>query len=415
MQAVLYEDSDCGLLGPLTLLRPQFDVRCGALLLREKLERRRPDWHVALLPRPALRDLVAEKHPDRGPDSLSDEPTLLLLARVVVSDELLSAVEDLAGDVLLTAGGETVGARLEGEVSSRVARLSDSPGGIAELGLTNAREVPARTIKYPWDLVALTPSEIGEDATLVGRLGDVGEALDPDACAVRREAMAIGEGSSVAPGAVLDASDGPILIGRDVRIMPNAVVMGPAALGDRTRIKCGARILGGTSLGEECRIGGEVEGSVFQGWANKQHDGFLGHSYVGSWVNIGAGTDNSDLKNNYGRVRVVLNGKEIDTGRTFVGAVIGDHSKTAIGTTINTGTIIGVFCNVLDAGFPPKFVPSFSWGTASGLVEHDLEKAIQTARVVMGRRGVELTAAEEALARSVFDDTRCERKKKPPA
>jgi UDP-N-acetylglucosamine diphosphorylase/glucosamine-1-phosphate N-acetyltransferase len=415
MQAVLYEDGNHGLLGPLALMRPQFDMRCGALLLREKLERRRPDWLVALLPRSTLREIIAERYPGRDVNGLGAEPTLLLSARVVVTDALLAAMDELSGETSLTAGGEVVGARLESDVVSRVRLLEESEGDLGRLDLRTATEVPARTVTYPWDLVGLTPEEISEDAPLVGRPGDIKGTLDPGAHVAGRDRISIGEGSTVAAGAVLDATGGPVLIGGDVEIMPNAVVMGPAALGDRTRIKCGARIVGGTSIGEECRVGGEVEGSVFQGWSNKQHDGFLGHSYLGSWINIGAGTDNSDLKNNYGHVRVVLNGEVVDTGRTFVGAVIGDHSKTAIGTRINTGTVVGIFCSVLGSGFPPKYIASFSWGTPSGFAEHDLEKAIETGRIVMKRRNVDMTATEEALIRSVFEDTKPERNRKPPA
>ncbi len=269
------------------------------------------------------------------------------------------------------------------------------------LGLAASAEVPARVVRYPWDLVRLTADEIAADAAAIGRVGEIRGSVHPGAHLVEPGRIAIGEGSTVAPGAVIDATAGPVLIGSRAAVMANAVVLGPAAVGDGSSVKVGAKIYGGTSIGPACKVGGEVEGSVFQSHTNKQHDGFLGHSYLASWVNIGAATDNSDLKNNYGSVRVEIGGEVVDTGLTFVGATIGDHTKTAIGTKLNTGTVIGVFCNVLATGFPPKNIPAFSWGGPDGFVPYDVEKALDTARRVMARRGEKLTAAEEALIRSV--------------
>lgn len=186
--------------------------------------------------------------------------------------------------------------------------------------------------------------------------------------------------------------------------MPNAFVEGPAAIGDRCVVRAGATIYRGVSIGPACKVGGEVAESVLHSFSNKQHGGFLGHSCVGSWVNLGAGTDTSDLKNNYGAVRVEIGGEIIDTGSMFVGATIGDHSKTAIGTTLNTGTVVGVFANVMARGFPPKAIRSFSWGTEDGFVDHDIERAIDTASRVMARRDVELTPAMEALIRRAHAD-----------
>jgi UDP-N-acetylglucosamine diphosphorylase/glucosamine-1-phosphate N-acetyltransferase len=250
--------------------------------------------------------------------------------------------------------------------------------------------------------VRLTPEEITADAAAVGGMGEVRGSVHPGAHLVEPGWIAIGDGSTIGPGAVLDATAGPVLIGSGATVMANAVVMGPAAIGDGSSVKAAARIYGGTSIGPVCKVGGEVAGSVLQSFSNKQHDGFLGHSYVASWVNIGAATDNSDLKNNYGNVWVEIAGEVRDTGLTSVGATIGDHTKTAIGTKLNTGTVIGVFCNVLASGFPPKNIPAFSWGGPDGFVRHDIEKALDTARGVMARRGRKLTAAEERLIRGVY-------------
>jgi UDP-N-acetylglucosamine diphosphorylase/glucosamine-1-phosphate N-acetyltransferase len=187
--------------------------------------------------------------------------------------------------------------------------------------------------------------------------------------------------------------------------MPNAVILGPAFIGDGSVVRACAAIYGGTSIGPVCKVGGEVQSSVLQSHSNKQHGGFLGHSFVGSWVNLGAATNNSDLKNNYGDVRVELDGESIDTGSASVGATIGDHSKTAIGTLLNTGTVVGIFCSVFADGFPPKSIPSFSWGTPDGFVRYDVDMAVDTATRVMARRGVEMTPALERRIREIFTAT----------
>jgi len=162
-----------------------------------------------------------------------------------------------------------------------------------------------------------------------------------------------------------------------------------------------------------CKVGGEVEGSIIHAYSNKQHDGFLGHAYLAMWVNLGADTNNSDLKNNYGSVRVYINGKEVDSGSMFVGLTMGDHSKSGINTMFNTGTVVGVSSNVFGAGFPPKYVPSFSWGGAEGMVTYDIDKGLEVAKRVMGRRKMQLSQAEEKVLREVFAMTKQERSSKP--
>ncbi len=401
MQVILYEDAGVKWFGPLTLLRPAFDLRCGSLLLREKLEVRRPGWAVNLLPRRELAPLVSERYPGRGIDDVQDGNALLLSARVIVTDELLAAVGEETGDVILTSGGKPVGALLRGGAAERVRLVRDANGDLDALGIPLTRELPARVACYPWELVRLTAEEIKADAAVSGRLGTMEGEVHPSVQLVEPARISIGEGSTLGPGVVVDASSGPVIVDASVEVMANAVILGPAFVGAGSCIKVGARIYAGTSIGEMCKVGGEVEGSVFHSFTNKQHEGFLGHAYLGSWVNIGAATDNSDLKNNYSAVRVELNGEIIDTGSTFVGATMGDHTKTAIGTKLNTGTMIGVFCNVLSNGFAPKSIRSFSWGTGDGFVEHDIERAIATARLVMARRNVDLTKAEETVIREV--------------
>jgi UDP-N-acetylglucosamine diphosphorylase/glucosamine-1-phosphate N-acetyltransferase len=194
-------------------------------------------------------------------------------------------------------------------------------------------------------------------------------------------------------------------------VMPNAVITGPAFIGDYSIIKAGAKIYSGTSIGTRCKVGGEVEASIIQSYSNKQHDGYLGHSYIGSWVNIGADTNTSDLKNTYGNVNVYVNGESVNTGLQFVGLTMGDHAKTGINVMFDTGTVVGISSNVYGAALPPKFVPSFSWGEGRSLTVYELDKAVETARRMMMRRDVDISPAYERLMRKLFDVTREERRK----
>jgi UDP-N-acetylglucosamine diphosphorylase/glucosamine-1-phosphate N-acetyltransferase len=219
----------------------------------------------------------------------------------------------------------------------------------------------------------------------------------------------IAESARIHPGVVLDASDGPIVIDDDAVIMANSVILGPAYIGRSTQIKVGAKIYHGTSVGPYCKIGGEVEASIIQGYSNKQHDGFLGHAFIGEWCNLGADTNNSDLKNNYHAVKVWFGDAWQDTGAQFVGVFMGDHSKTGISTSINTGSVIGVGCNIFGGGLPPKFVPSFSWANGPDITTHRIGEALDTAIRAMARRSVTLGTAETALLRRIFDETVGER------
>lgn len=215
----------------------------------------------------------------------------------------------------------------------------------------------------------------------------------------------IGEGTSIKPGVVLDASSGPIVIDNDVVIMPNAVICGPAYIGKKSVIKIAAKIYPGTSIGPVCKIGGEVEGSIFQAYSNKQHEGFIGHSYIGEWVNLGADTNNSDLKNTYKNVAYYSYSlqKKIDSGTMFLGTVIGDHTKLGINCTINTGCVIGTASNLWGSDLLTDYIPPFSWGTALAIQKYRYEAFMQTLELVKSRRKINTGNAERQLYKSLSE------------
>ena len=205
------------------------------------------------------------------------------------------------------------------------------------------------------------------------------------------------------PCVVLDAEQGPIYIGANVRISPHVSVQGPCYIGDDTLIQSGAAIREATAIGPVCKVGGEVEASIIHSYSNKQHDGFLGHSYLGQWINIAADSINSDLKNTYGKVRVPINGVEVDSGEMFVGLTVGDHSKCGINSSFATGSVVGFSANLFMSAHIPKFVPSFAWYTDSCREYYDAQRGLDVARKVMARRKVAMTAAQQNLYLRLLD------------
>lgn len=251
-----------------------------------------------------------------------------------------------------------------------------------------------RLIRYPWELPILNSDELTRQFTGGGRHeGNIYEGahlLDGGQILIER-------GAVVKPGVVLDAESGPIHLAENCKIEPHAYIEGPAYVGPRSIVRPNTVLRGGTTIGPVCKVGGEIEATIFHGYSNKQHDGFFGHSYVAEWVNIGADTITSDLKNTYGAIRVFLNGVGVESGEHFVGSIIGDHSKTSIGTILPTGCVVGVASALFTAAAVPKFVPSFAWLTDSGMDNYRLDKALSIARTVMARRDLELSPLEADL------------------
>ncbi len=255
-------------------------------------------------------------------------------------------------------------------------------------------------IEYPWDILTQSRRLLSNQFD-PAHFGPSGASIDgevhPSAVLVNEGSICIEADVVIHPLAVIDATDGPIVIERGSRIHPHAVVRGPAHIGAGCTVNPHAHIHGGTSLGPVCKVGGEVDGCVFQGYANKQHDGFLGHAHVGCWVNLGAATTNSDLKHTYGSIRVPINGTDVDSGCMFFGAVISDFVKTGINQSIPTGAILGFAANVFTSGLTPRFLRSFTWLTDLGMEEGDAERLIKTAAVAMARRDRTLTESEAEL------------------
>ncbi|MCP4589963.1 MAG: hypothetical protein GY842_04410 [bacterium] len=408
---VVFEDQGHSNLHPLTYTRPACRLRCGIVTLWEKVAAAYPSTPMVLNTREHVAGVVAEEIKEVKVNTLAGDSALLINGRLVAPADLAKTIPLDGGDVAYVCEGQIVAARVSGGKCAEVAKLiakGPLPDGWADGLKTETVELPL--IQYPWDLVTHNPAQIGADFARLRLGGRVAGTVHESAVLDGKDNIHIAEGAEVHPGAILMAHEGPICIGPDATVMAGAVLEGPISVGRKSSIKILAKIYEGTSIGEFCKVGGEVEESIFQAYSNKQHDGFIGHAFFGEWVNLGADTNNSDLKNNYGNVRVKINGREIDSGSMFVGTTMGDHSKSGINTMFNTGTVVGVGCNCYGAGFPPKYMPSFLWGGAEGFVEHQLDKFLGTAEKVMGRRKRQMTAAYRTMLQKVFELTAAERK-----
>ncbi|MBM4018671.1 MAG: hypothetical protein FJ288_10150 [Planctomycetes bacterium] len=391
---------------PLSLSRPIWELRCGITSLKEKLIARTRPAGVACFVAPYMADAYRARAgcPVNDASALSGDDLLIIDPRVKAD----------AFDVP-TTGPSEVGLDGEGRVLyARIARydlgrLPPAGGGIDAL-LSAAKVkfpcVAARlpAWRYAWDLMLASPDQVAADFAAAGRFGIEGAVEQP--CAVRgsRNDVYVAPGAVVHPMVVIDAGQGPVYVDEGAEILPFTRIEGPCYIGPKS-VLLGAKCRAGNSFGPHCRVGGEVEASVIQGYTNKYHDGFLGHAYVGEWVNLGALTTNSDLKNDYSAVSVNMDGRRsIDTGSAKVGCLVGDHVKTSIGTLFNTGAYVGAMAVIMATGKPlPKFIPSFAW-LIEGVVTKGFGKGklYETARTVMARRGREWTAAEQAMWDAVY-------------
>ncbi len=415
-QICIFEDINHTRLFPLVYFRPVYNLRCGILSLKEKIQYAHPGVPIALHCRTYLADYMRLRNPQFSVNELAGKNCLFVNGRVIAGKDFAKKIP-LHGsiDTVYMNGDQVVAARVSG---NKLRQLKNHLAGIFSLsdfdGLVR-EEVDVQIVNYPWNLIKYNGEQLRSDyAWLQSREAKKKHVSKKfvDAYLLNEKNIHFGSNVIVQPGVVIDASEGPVYIGNNVTIMSFSAIIGPAYIGDNSVVKIGAKIYHDTSIGPVCKVGGEIEASIIHGYSNKQHDGFLGHSYLGAWVNCGAGTVTSDLKNNYSQIKVYINGEAIDSGMQFVGVTIGDHSKTAINSTFNTGTVVGVSSNIFGTGFPPKYVPSFSWGAAGEtFTTYNIERAIDVARRVLVRRKISLTDPEEKLFRKIFDLTIDERRK----
>ncbi len=406
MQVLVFEDTKVQELRPLVNLKPVYGLYTGFRSLQEKLEYSTGE-HLKLTYhlRRYLAPFYAEQHPERLINQLEERDVLLVNGRIVC--------DEAAARVIIEGAFESGRAYMQGDnlLFARVdsSLLLASKGGLmpdlfdtSRLAgdLVTESVTGFRVINNLWDVITFHADEFLRDAETL-ELGRIEGDVHPSVAIVNHSNIYVGPGAVVRAGAVLDADEGFVAVGSGAIVEPQAVMMQNVFLAPWSRVKIGAKLFSNVAVGMASKVGGEVEDSLLEPFANKQHEGFLGHSYISSWCNLGAGTNTSDLKNNYSQIQLRINGELHRTGLQFLGLLMGDHSKSSINSMFNTGTVAGTGANIFGGGFPPKEVRSFSWGGSGGFVNYDVEKAVETAKKVMARRMVTMSSAYESMFRFV--------------
>ena len=389
-----FEDAQVGHLAPLALTRAVYDLRVGARTLAERAADVFGADRLALHARPALAGLAAQEHPGAEPVGGG---TLFVNGRWLARPGRVARAVGEArrhAEARAFVQGETLLALWHPDPPARLTAVD-------AFGLAQAEGVPAEAVEgetlvtYLWDLIADLGPRIADDLEALGGLGEHRGVVEDGAVLVEPGQVHVAPGAVVRAGAVVSAASGPVWVGPGAEVGENAVVKGPVWLGPGAAVKPAGRV-DESAVGERSKVGGEVHGSVVHSFSSKGHDGYLGNSYLGRWCNLGADTNTSNLKNDYGEVTVwdAVAQDFVPSGRQFVGLFMGDHSKCSINTMFNTGTVVGVFCNLFGSGFPPRHVPSFAWGGADGLQPYRTDKAFRVAEAVMARRDRALSDAE---------------------
>ena len=396
----IFEDERVGNFYPISETRHLSELLVGGRTLIERAKQLFPDHQILQVGRKRI-----EEHLSISREFLTSnaDSVLFLNARLLPSEALVAQLP--AENNWRVGENQTLVASLDRELLNSTVMEGEHLEFSADHSLPTLKMHGLKVYEYLWDLLDDNGPRIAEDFFFYA--DQPGLEVPSNVSVVNQDQVFVDESASLGAGVVLDANGGPIVIESGVTIMPGAVLLGPCFIGRNSTIKVGAKIYGDTTIGEWSKVGGEVENSIVLGYSNKQHDGFLGHSYLGSWVNLGADTNTSDLKNNYGTISVdVPHQGVVDSGRMMLGTLMGDHSKTSINTMLNTGTMVGVFANIFGSGFPPKSVPSFSWGGADGMVPYRLEAAFEVAERVMARRNIPFTTEDRRLLQEIWEATR---------
>jgi UDP-N-acetylglucosamine diphosphorylase/glucosamine-1-phosphate N-acetyltransferase len=369
-------------------------LRIGILTIGEKWESAFKQGAFSRITRAPLRALFT--HGNLEPNS----STIWVNSRYLPSDSLVNQVKNLDIGTCIKHQQSTVAAHVAPDTTQQW--LDNGEPNVNSLLVVEGQEL--KCITNLWDLFLMNDEEIKADINRVPSPEPNAGTVSDSAVLENRDDIHIAGGAEIQPGVILMAQDGPIYIGKNATIMAGSIIQGPTAICEGATVKMGAKIYHGTTIGPVCKVGGEINNSIFHSYSNKGHDGFLGNSLIGQWCNLGADTNTSNLKNNYSSIRITdwSSRKEIETGQQFLGTVMGDHSKTAINTQLNTGTLCGVSCNIFSGDFPPKFIPSFSWVGSNVIQPYRIDKALETMVAMMKRRNVELSNEYETLMRDIF-------------
>lgn len=386
MNYILFDGPFRNNLLPFTYTRPVADIRIGILTIREK-------WELLLgyTTTTITEDYLSDKYP-----MVEMDENIMINASFLPNVELAEMIKSLEENQAIFNDEDVI------------AFFTKDTQEAIDFDTYEAIEYNEDVVKIEntWDIFSKNGIAIQDDFDLLTK-DKKSQPIPASVNTINASQIFIEEGAKL-EFVTLNATNGPIYIGKDAEVMEGSIIRGPFALCDHATVKMGAKIYGPTTVGPHSKVGGEINNSVIFGYSNKGHDGFLGNSVLGEWCNLGADTNNSNLKNNYAEVRLWNYETEnfAKTGLQFCGLMMGDHSKCGINTMFNTGTVVGVSANIFGSGFPRNFVPSFSWGGSSGFTTYLTKKAFEVAEVVMSRRDVELTDADKAILEHVFEETK---------
>ncbi len=393
MNYILFDDAARPRLLPFTHTRPVADIRCGILTMRERWERLLGESTGSLTE--AYLQPVFPLH--------SGDDNVYINGAVFGSNDLAQAIKGLQPGHALVAGGIIVAARTKmGDMD--IATFGEHVDGLINAEYNN----PVYALKHVWDIFSMNDRALRDDYALLTN-GRKSAAIPEGVTVTGKEQLFIEEGAHIYAGCIINAATGPVYIAKDTEVLEGTMMRGPIAICTHGVVKMGAKLYGATTIGPGCKVGGEINNAVFFANSNKAHDGYLGNAVIGEWCNLGADTNCSNLKNNYAEVKIwdEAANKSVNTGLTFCGLLMGDHSKCGINTMFNTGTIVGVSCNIFGGDFPEKFVRSFSWGGSEGVTHYDFNRAMETAGRMMGRRGLSMSEADIEMFRYIY--THCKK------
>lgn len=372
---------------PFTFTRPIAEIRVGIYTIKEKWE----NYLQASCSYHTL-DYLKEKFPYH-----IDKENTIINSHILPDPDIVYAVKNLKSGQILHNSDKWIALKTNEPIPDTIFSKN-----LPETFQTISYEPSVRSIDHNYEIFEKNGEEIKNDFACINKQSQT--ITDCHTIIYEQHNMFIGENVSC-KAAIINAENGPVYIGNDVKIQEGAILQGPLYIGTGTTISMGAKIRGHTSIGPYSKAGGEMNNVVIFGYSNKAHDGFLGNSVIGEWCNLGADTNASNLKNNYGHVKIWNFAKEafVDTKRQFCGLLMGDHSKTGINTMLNTGTVVGVCANIFGGGFPPKYIPGFSWGGADGFKKYDPEKAYEAASKMMMRRKKDFTEADKKIMHYVYE------------
>ena len=385
MNYILFDSDVRNSLLPFTYTRPVAEIRIGILTIREKWE-----FFLGFTTTTITEEYLEAKYP-----MVELNENILINASFLPTKNLVNQVKKLSKNQAIFQGEQVV-AFFTSDTQENVDFDSYEQLEFQE---------DLIQIKNTSDIFSLNDKAIQADFDLLTE-GRTSQPIPDGVHTIQKQNIFIEQGATVSYSS-LNASKGPIYIGKDSEIMEGCLVRGPFALGKNSILKMGTKAYGATTLGPHCKVGGEINNSVLFGYSSKGHEGFLGNSVLGEWCNIGADSNSSNLKNNYAEVKLwnYENERFTNTGLQFCGLIMGDHSKCGINTMFNTGTVVGVSANIFGSGFPRNFIPSYSWGGAAGFTIYQMKKVIEVAKVVMKRRDLELSETDISILQHVFDET----------